>query len=261
MSELNSGKEINGKERKEERWDDRTRRLIGDNGAARLASARVLVVGVGGVGGYVVEMLARSGIGFLTLMDADCVSVSNLNRQLIALRDDIGKSKVSMFAERIRQINPDCVVEQREEFLTEEGVEELVGSGQFDMVIDAIDTVAPKVALIAYCLRNHIPILSSMGAGGRLNATKVGITDLWKTENDGLARAVRQRLKKLGLKRPLKVASSTEVPRSTSLIELDQQNKRSSYGTIATIPALFGLHLASEAINLLLKEPKTQSHQ
>lgn len=252
---MNDTADINSRE---EEWNSRTVSLIGKEGVAVLASARVLVVGVGGVGGYTVEMLARSGVGHLTIVDADTVAESNLNRQLIALRPSVGKSKVELFRKRIEDINPDCEVTAIEAFLEPDSVEELVGIGKFDMVIDAIDTVAPKVALIAWCMRNNIPVLSSMGAGGRIDATKVMITDLWSTREDGLARAVRQRLKKMGLRRPLKVAASSEAPNSNALVEVLTQNKRTSYGTIATVPSIFGILLASEAITRLLA--KTTRH-
>ncbi len=228
-------------------WDDRTRRLLGADAVASLAAMRVLIVGVGGVGGYAAEMLARSGVGHLTLVDADEVAPSNLNRQLIALRSDIGRPKVDLFAARFRDINPDITVDPRREFLTPESVPALIAEG-FDYVIDAIDTVAPKVALIAECMRTRTPVISSMGAGGRVDPTRVGYFDLWETREDGLARAVRQRLKKLGLRRPLKVVASTEPPRPSAVVELDLPNKRSSYGTLATIPSLFGILLANHVI-------------
>lgn len=232
-------------------WNSRSVILLGEEACSLLASARVCVVGVGGVGGYAAEMLARTGIGRLTLIDADDISVSNINRQLIALADTIGQSKVELFAERFRLINPEIEVDARKIFLSPENVESLIDEG-FDYVVDAIDTVAPKVALIAECLRRHVPIISSMGAGGRTDPSKVSITDLWSTSEDGLARAIRQRLKKTGLRRPLKVVASCEAPRRQSLIDLDEKNKRSSFGTIATIPAIFGIHLASHVINRLV---------
>lgn len=233
-----------------EQWDDRTRTLLGDGALRRLANSRVLVVGVGGVGGYAAEMLARSGVGHLTLIDADDVAPSNINRQLIALHDTVGKSKVELFASRFHQINPLMTVEPVQQFLTAENIPGLLDTG-FDFVVDAIDTVAPKVALIEACMRRGIRIISSMGAGGRIDPSKVGYNDLWQTTEDGLARAVRQRLKKSGLRRPLKVVASSEAPRRHSVIDLDLPNKRSSYGTLATIPSLFGIFLASHVIKSL----------
>lgn len=233
-------------------WDDRTRLLVGDDGAARLDAARVLVAGVGGVGGYAAEMLARTGVGHLTLVDSDSVAVSNINRQLIATTRTVGRPKVDLFMARFKEINPAISVTPLLEYITPDNVERLLESG-FDFVIDAIDTVAPKVALLAYCLRHRIPVVSSMGAGGRRHPERVGYFDLWETREDGLARAVRQRLKQAGLRRPLKTVASTEAPRRASVIELDERNKRSSYGTVAPVPAAFGILLASHVINKLIE--------
>ena len=234
----------------EERWNGRTRLLLGESATARLAAARVFIAGVGGVGGYAAEMLARSGVGHLTLVDADCVSVTNLNRQIIAVIPDIGKPKTDLFERRFLDINPEISVTPLREFISPDNVADML-SGGFDYVIDAIDTVAPKVALLAHCLQEKIPVISSMGAGGRVDPTKAGYFDLWETREDGLARAVRQRLKKIGLRRRLDVVASSEAPRSGAVIELDERNKRSSYGTIATIPSVFGILLAAKVINNL----------
>lgn len=231
-------------------WNSRTRLLLGEEGVRRLASARVFVAGVGGVGGYAAEILARTGVGHLTLVDADTVSVSNLNRQLIALIPDIGRSKTELFANRFREINPEIDVTATDRFISADNVAELLDEG-FDFVVDAIDTVAPKTALIAECMRRRIPVISSMGAGGRTDASKIGYADLWDTREDGLAHAVRQRLKKAGLRRPLKTVSSTEAPRKGAIIEVNERNKMSSYGTVAAIPAIFGIMAAQYVINKL----------
>lgn len=231
-------------------WNSRTRLLLGEEGVTRLASARVLVAGAGGVGGYAAEILARTGVGHLTLADADTVSVSNLNRQLIALIPNIGRSKTELFANRFREINPEIDVTTTDRFISADNVAELLDEG-FDFVVDAIDTVAPKTALIAECMRRRIPVISSMGAGGRTDVSKIGYADLWDTREDGLARAVRQRLKKAGLRRPLKTVSSTEAPRKGAIIEVNERNKMSSYGTVAAIPAIFGIMAAQYVINKL----------
>lgn len=234
-----------------ETWYSRTATLLGTQACDSLSDAKVCVAGVGGVGGYAAEMLARAGVGHLTLIDADDVALTNINRQLIATHDTVGQPKVELFAERFRKINPSIRVDARKEFLTPAGVETLLAE-KYDFVIDAIDSVAPKVALIIGCLRTSTPVISSMGAGGRLNPGKVGIMKLSETRDDGLARAVRQRLKKAGVKRDLKVVASTEVPRRHALIPLEERNKRSSFGTLATIPAIFGIYLASAAIDAIL---------
>lgn len=234
-------------------WDSRTRRLVGDAGCEALAGARVLVVGIGGVGGYAVEMLARSGVGELTLVDADAVDVSNLNRQIIATIPALGEAKTDVMARRIADINPECRVISRREYLTVEDADALLDGG-YDYVLDCIDTVAPKVALLAACQHRGVKVISSMGAGGRIDPSKTVITDLWETTNDGLARAVRQRLRKAGLRRRLPVVASTELPHTASLIEIGAENKRTSYGTIAPLPATFGIFMASYVINDLISE-------
>lgn len=234
-------------------WDARTRLLLGDEALERLARARVFVAGVGGVGGYAAEMLARSGVGHLTLADADTVSVTNLNRQLIATIPNLNKPKTELFAARFADINPAMTVKVINDFITPENTASLLEEG-YDYVVDAIDTVAPKVALIAWCLRRGVRIISSMGAGGRLDPTRAGYFDLWETREDGLARAVRQRLKQQGLRRPLHVVASTEAPRKSAVIELDERNKRSSFGTLATVPAIFGILMANRVVLNLTKQ-------
>lgn len=237
----------------EETRHNRTRRLLGDSKFKILQNAHVLVVGVGGVGGYAAEMLARTGIGSLTIIDADNVAESNINRQLIATTATVGQPKVILFAERFHEINPVAHINAIKDYLSPDNMEKFFDNNQFDFVIDAIDTVSPKVALIEYCLTNKTPIISSMGAGGRVDPTKIGYYDLWETREDGLAKAVRQKMKKIGLRMPLKVVASTEKPCSHSLIEIEAANKRSSYGTIATIPAIFGIYLANHVIRNLTK--------
>ncbi len=232
----------------EENWNDRTLRLLGREAADKLRDASVLVVGVGGVGGYAAEMLARTGVGHLTLIDSDAVAESNINRQLIASHSTVGESKVVLFAERFHDINPEAEINVIMDFLTADNLTSIFEKNRFDYVIDAIDTVSPKVALISHCLLKGIPIISSMGAGGRLDPTKIGYFDLWDTREDGLARAVRQKLKAASLRRPLKVVASTEKPCSRSLVEVESLNKRTSYGTVASIPAIFGIFLANHVI-------------
>ena len=241
------------------KWDSRTELLLGPEGVRHLSEARVLVVGVGGVGGYAAEILARTGVGRLTLVDADTVSVSNLNRQLIATRSSVGRSKTELFSERFRDINPEIEVEALEEFITPENVGDLLDRN-FDYVLDCIDTVKPKVALITECLRRKIPVISSMGAGGRTDPTKVVYTDIWSTRDDGLARVVRERLRKAGMRHAkLLCVASTEPPRAGAVIELDMQNKRSSYGTTATIPALFGIFMGNHVCMSLTTPQKHPS--
>lgn len=236
----------------EDCWDSRTRCLIGDEACDKLAASKVLVVGVGGVGGYAAEMLVRTGVGSITILDSDNVAKSNINRQLIALQNTVGQPKVELFAQRFKSINPNVEIKAVCQYLTADCIDELMTPG-YDFVIDAIDTVAPKVALLAYCLNNKIPVISSMGAGGRLDPTKVEYVDLWQTREDGLARAVRQALKKRGIRSRLDVVYSSESPLRKALVELNEENKKSSFGTLATIPAIFGIFLANHVIRKLIK--------
>lgn len=231
-------------------WDDRTRRLLGDEACEALAHSRVLVVGIGGVGGYAAEMLVRSGVGQITLVDSDVVDVTNLNRQIIATLAALGQPKTLVMKQRMEAINPDANVEALTLAVTPENVAQLLDGG-YDFVLDCIDTVAPKVALLAECLRRKLPVISSMGAGGRIDPGRVRRGDLWETENDGLARAVRSRMRKLGLKRPLPVVWSPELPASRAVVAVDALYKRSSYGTIAPLPATFGIFMAAYALERL----------
>lgn len=236
-------------------WESRTRTLLGDEAIGRLGAARVLVIGAGGVGGYAVETLARSGVGNITVVDADDVAESNINRQIIALHSSIGESKVALFANRCKDINPEINVLPLKLFVTPDNVADIIGTN-FDFVIDAIDTVAPKMAVITYCLTHNIPIISSMGAGGRVNPAEIVYCDIWDTSEDGLARAVRQRLKKAGLRKRLKVVASREAPRRLAVIPLEERNKRSSFGTLMSIPAIFGIFLANHVILKIIENDK-----
>lgn len=236
----------------EEKWYDRTRLMLGDEAYRRLADSHVAVVGVGGVGGYASEMLVRSGVGEITIIDSDVVSVTNINRQLVATHSQIGQSKVDLFKNRFYDINPSIKVNAYNVYLQAENLSLLINDS-VDFVIDAIDTVAPKVALIEYCLEHDIKIISSMGAGGRMDPTLIRFSDIWATRDDGLAKAVRQRLKKHNCRKSLEVVCSLERPMSHSLIELNEANKRSSFGTTATIPSIFGIYLANHVIKNLIE--------
>ena len=233
-------------------WMERTALLLGEDAVGCLARSRVLVVGVGGVGGYAVEALARAGVGQLVLVDADCVAESNLNRQIPALRSTLGRPKVEVLRERVADINPECRVTAINSFMTAEGAAELVRDTAPDFVIDAIDSVAPKVALIEAAYRGKVPFISSMGAGGRLDPTQIRYADIADTFHDGLARAVRQRLRDRGITSGVRTVFSTEQPRRSALTHTDElPNKRTSYGTVMWIPAMFGLYLAAYAVRKL----------
>lgn len=231
------------------RWTDRTALLLGEDKMERLARSHVLVVGVGGVGAYAADMICRAGVGEMTIVDADIINVTNINRQLPAMHSTLGQSKVEVMAQRLRDVNPDIKLHVLETYLTEEGVFPLLAAQKFDFVIDAIDTIAPKCALIMETLRRGIPIVSSMGAGAKSDITKIRFADLWETYHCGLAKAVRTRLKKAGVRQSLPVVFSTEqADRNAVVIVEGEQNKKSTAGTISYMPAVFGCYLAEYVI-------------
>ena len=233
-------------------WKQRTELLLGSGGVATLSRSRVLVVGVGGVGAYAVEMLARAGVGKLDIVDGDNVGVTNVSRQLPALHSTVGQPKVEVMCRRIADINPEADVKAINCFITEDSVRMLLDGGNYDFVVDAIDSVAPKVALIKHCLASGLRIISSMGAGGRIDASKVRYADLWETNNDGLAKVVRTRLKAEGIRRKLPVVWSEEMPEKAAVMLTDEiANKRSSYGTVSYLPAIFGCMLGAYVIRKL----------
>ncbi len=231
---------------------ERTRILIGEAGVARLRSSHVLIAGLGGVGAYAAEALARAGVGALTLADHDRVSASNLNRQLLALGSTLGRPKAEVMAERIADINPSCHLTLIEDFLAVDGMEALLSSG-FDQIIDAIDSLNSKLALIETALRLNLPIVSSMGAGGRLDPTRVQVGDLMDTEVCPLAREVRRRLRRRGIGRGLLVVWSGEPPLPPLPPEASERGRpRAVNGSISYLPSIFGLMLAGVVARRLL---------
>ena len=243
-----------------ESWTDRTELLLGKDKMQRLRDAHVLVVGVGGVGAYAAEMLCRAGVGELTIVDADTVNRTNINRQLPATHSTIGRPKVEVLAERFRDINPDIKLHALCQYLKEEDIVSpsieggVWGGSPFDFIVDAIDTIAPKCALIAEAMRRGIPIVSSMGAGAKSDITQIRFADLWDTYHCGLAKAVRTRLKKEGLRRSLPVVFSTEQADRRAVITIEgEQNKKSTTGTISYMPAVFGCYLAEYVIRKLIE--------
>lgn len=230
-------------------WSERTLLLLGEERFVRLTDAGVLVAGIGGVGAYAVEMLVRAGVGNITIVDGDSVSTSNINRQLLALHSTVGRSKTEILKERLLDINPGLNICAHDLFLTPDNMDGLFMGKKYDYVIDAIDTITPKVSLIEYCLKNGIKVISSMGAGGRIDPSVIRYADIEDTYNDGLAKVVRTRLRKLGLRRGLKVVWSPEPPSVSSLMMTSEtQNKRSSYGTVSYMPCMFGCMLAAYVI-------------
>lgn len=228
----------------------RTALLMGPDKMERLRRARVLVVGLGGVGAYAAEMLVRAGVGHFTLMDADAVQPSNINRQLCALHSTVGQTKVEVLAARFRDINPEVELSLRPDFLQESDVPELLDGTAFDFVVDAIDTIAPKCALIAGALQRRIPIVCSMGAGAKTDITQIAFSDLWSTYHCGLSKAVRTRLKAMGLKgRSVPVVFCAQQADVNALLRVEgERNKKSTTGTVSYMPAVFGCYLAHYVI-------------
>lgn len=233
-------------------WQQRTKLLLGEEKMERLRKAHVLVVGVGGVGAYAAEMLCRAGVGKMTIVDADTVQPSNMNRQLPALRSALGRFKVDVLAGRFRDINPELELHVMPVYLKDEAIPELLDSAAFDFIVDAIDTVAPKCFLIYHALKRRMKIVSSMGAGAKKDITQIRFADLWDTYHCGLSKAVRKRLQKMGMKRKLPVVFSTEQadPEAVVLVE-GEANKKSTVGTISYMPAVFGCYLAEYVIGKL----------
>ncbi|WP_300794338.1 tRNA threonylcarbamoyladenosine dehydratase [uncultured Bacteroides sp.] len=230
-------------------WQQRTELLLGREKTERLRRAHVLVVGLGGVGAYAAEMLCRAGIGHMTIVDADTVQPTNINRQLPALHSTLGQYKADVLAARFRDINPDIRLDVLPVYLKDEAITELLDSERFDFVVDAIDTVAPKCYLIYNALKRGLKIVSSMGAGAKSDITQVRFADLWETYHCGLSKAVRKRLQKMGMKRKLPVVFSTEQADTNSVVLVDdEQNKKSTTGTVSYMPAVFGCYLAEYVI-------------
>lgn len=233
-------------------WTTRTALLLGTEGMRRLAASHVLVVGLGGVGAYAAEEIARAGVGRMTLVDADVVSLSNLNRQLPALHSTLGKPKAEVMAARLRDINPDLEIEVRNCFVRDEETEALLDAAHYDFVVDAIDTLSPKTFLIYHALQRHLPIISSMGAGAKMDPSRIRIADISKTTDCALARAVRKRLRGMGISKGLPVVFSTEPANPQAILEVeDEACKRTTTGTVSYMPALFGCYLASYVIRHL----------
>ena len=237
---------------------DRTALLIGDEGIEKLKKSRVAVFGIGGVGSFVAEALARAGVGTIALFDNDTVSESNINRQLIALHSTVGRSKTEVMAERIADINPDIKVIANNLFYSAETAD-IFNPADFDYVVDAIDTVSSKLLLIERCEQTKTPIISCMGTGNHLDPSKFSITDINKTSVCPLARVMRLELKKRGIKK-LKVLYSTEQPVKPeideTLIKEEQQkgsSRRQIPGSISFVPSVAGLMIAGEVIKELIK--------
>lgn len=225
-----------------ENWLDRTEKLISQENVAKLKNSTIALFGLGGVGSYVLEALARSGIQNLIIIDKDVIDITNINRQLLATHSTIGKSKVDVAKERILDINPNCNVTAIKEFVSKENIENMLAGIKIDYIVDAIDTVSSKLGIIEYAYNNHIKIISCMGTGNKLDASKFEITDINKTSVCPLAKVIRKELRNLNIPK-LKVLYSKEEP-------INQ--KSSTPASISFVPSVAGLLIAGEVIRDLI---------
>lgn len=234
--------------------------LVGEEMLEHFRNSTVAVIGVGGVGGYAAEMVVRAGVGHLIILDSDTVSLTNKNRQLLALDSTIGRSKCEVLAKRLLDINPELDLQVIDAYLEAESSEDtslntpsvLLSGYKIDFLIDAIDTLSPKLSLIKYCVDSGIPLVSSMGAGAKFDATKVRITDVSKSFNCPLAYIVRKRLRYMGIRKGFQVVFSEELPDRESIVPCEDRNKKSQVGTISYLPAVFGCVCAQAAIQSLI---------
>lgn len=237
------------------KWQERAELLFKKEGLENLQKSNVLIVGLGGVGSFAAEFLARAGVGKMTIVDGDVVDITNINRQLPALHSTIGQPKIKIVGDRLMDINPDLHLTRIEEFLSPERAFEIVTS-EYDYIIDCIDSVTPKLNLIFAAKRNRVKIISSMGAGGKMEVAKVKVSCISKVINCMFAKGIRKRLKQNNINK-LKVVFSSEIQDENSLKLTDGSNfKKSFYGTNSYMPGLFGLYCAETVIRYLLKNKK-----
>lgn len=231
---------------------DRTELLLTHEGLERLRKAHVLVVGLGGVGGYAAEQLCRAGVGRLTIVDGDSVSQSNINRQVIALHSTVGQSKALLFKNRFADINPDCEVESIDEFIRDERMVALLEAHPYDYVVDAIDTLSPKVFLLYHCVQRGLRVVSAMGSAGKLDPLALQVSDISKSHTCPLAAMVRKRLHRMGIVSGIETVFSTEKVAQHAMVEELSENKRTTIGTISYLPPVFGCVCASVVIRRLM---------
>ena len=237
---------------------ERTHILIGDTGIERLQNSHVFLAGMGGVGSFTAEALARMGVGKLTLVDHDVVSGSNLNRQLVALKSTVGELKAEVMAARIRDIHPDCQLTLITDFLTPETIPQILGNG-YDVVVDAIDSLSSKSALVETAWRMQLPIFASMGAGGKLDPTLVRTGDLMDTSMCKLAKQLRSQLRKRGVGRGVQTVYSLESPLPPLPPEqVSRGRARAVNGTVSYMPSIFGLTLAGLVINHIIGDARRE---
>lgn len=234
------------------KWQERSLLFLGEERMARLRGCEVVVVGLGGVGAYAAEMLARAGVGRMVILDSDVISPTNKNRQLLALDSTMGMYKSELMEARLRDINPSLELVSVKEYITEDNVYSLLSPFKPDYIVDAIDTLSPKIALIKYAVSNGIKLVSSMGAGAKSDATKITIKDLSKSYNCPLAYILRKKLRKEGISKGFRVVFSEELPDTDAIVPVEEQNKKSMVGTISYLPPVFGCLCAQAVLEDLL---------
>lgn len=239
-------------------WYERTRMLLGDGAIEKLRKAKVIIFGVGGVGSFTAEAVARAGVGTITLVDNDTVAITNINRQIIALNSTVGRMKTEVMAERIRDINPECNVKCVNEFILYDNIDSVLDE-KYDYCVDAVDTVTAKLAIIMRCRELDIPVISSMGTGNKLDPTRLEITDIYKTSVCPLAKVMRKELKARGVNK-LKVCWSSEEPK-TPLESEEITNKRRTPGSVSFVPSVAGLIIGGEVIKELGVRSQNESGQ
>lgn len=235
-------------------WTERTELLLGEDKLNIIRNSHILVVGLGGVGAYAAEMLARAGVGRMTIADADVVSESNINRQLLATTSTIGRNKSDVMAERLRDINPQIELNVVCDYIRDEKTYTLLDAAPYDYVVDCIDTLSPKVNLIAGALERGMRVVSSMGAGAKTDPTLIEVKDIGKSHHCPLAHMLRKRLHKIGIRSGFYAVFSPEPVREGAMIIAEETNKKSNVGTISYIPATFGCVCASVVLRDLLGE-------
>ncbi|WLD24546.1 tRNA threonylcarbamoyladenosine dehydratase [Flavobacterium dauae] len=235
-------------------WQERAELLFKQEGLNALKNANVLIIGMGGVGSFAAEFIARAGVGNITIVDGDTVDITNINRQLPALHSTIGKPKVEIVGDRLMDINPELNLTRIQEFVSPERAYEIV-TNEYDYVLDCIDSITPKLNIIVAAKKAKVKIISNMGAGGKMLVNKVVVKDISKTDVCPLAKVIRKRLRKMGVKSGVKAVFSLEKPDETSLKMTDGTNfKKSFFGTNSWMPGLFGLHSAETVIRYLLSK-------
>lgn len=240
-------------------WTERAELLFKKEGLEKLKNSNILIVGVGGVGSFAAEFIARAGVGKMTIVDGDVVDITNINRQLPALHSTVGEPKIDVVGNRLLDINPELELTKIKEFLSPERAFEIV-SDEFDFVMDCIDSVTPKLNLIIAAKRKKVKIISSMGAGGKMEASKVKVADISKTLNCFLAKAIKKRLKEVKIDKGVKVVFSSEIQDESSLKTTDGKNyKKSFYGTNSYMPGLFGLYAAETVIRHILNKEENSN--